>query len=33
MSWTKGWQSDIDDEKAAKRAESYMKAMPAWADE
>ncbi|MCK5146277.1 hypothetical protein KAR48_05945 [bacterium] len=26
------WQTDIDQPTASKRAEHYMKAMPAWAD-
>ncbi len=30
--WFKGWQPNIDDQTAAKRAESYMKSMPAWAE-
>ena len=30
--WFKTWQPDLDDENALKRAESYLKAMPAWAD-
>ena len=30
--WIKSWQPDISEIEAAKRAEYYMKAMPAWAD-
>jgi len=30
--WLKEWQPDLTDEKAAVRAENYMKAMPAWAE-
>jgi hypothetical protein len=30
--WFKSWQPNLDDEKALARAESYMKAMPAWAE-
>ena len=30
--WLKGWQPGLGDEEAVKRAEYYMKAMPAWAD-
>jgi hypothetical protein len=30
--WFKVWQPDLTHEKAAARAEHYMKAMPAWAD-
>jgi hypothetical protein len=30
--WMKMWQPEIDEAKASIRAESYMKAMPAWAD-
>ena len=33
VQWFKGWQPDLDDETAHKRAESYMKSMPAWADD
>ena len=32
-SWFKGWQGDISDEEVQKRAEFFMKAMPAWAEE
>jgi len=32
MQWIKSWQPDMTDEKARVRAASYMKAMPAWAD-
>ena len=31
--WFKTWQPEIDDAKAAKRAEAYMQSMPAWAEE
>jgi hypothetical protein len=31
--WFKGWQPDLDNETALNRAESYMQAMPAWAEE
>lgn len=30
--WLKGWQPDLNQEKAVARAEHYMKAMPAWAE-
>ena len=30
--WLKTWQPDLDQEKAVKRAEKYMQAMPAWAE-
>lgn len=30
--WLKSWQPDLNDEKALQRAESYMKAMPHWAE-
>ena len=30
--WLKSWQPGLDDATASSRAESYMKAMPAWAD-
>jgi len=30
--WFKGWQPNIDDEKALARAALYMKSMPAWAE-
>ncbi len=30
--WLKSWQ-DINDDVAVKRAEHWMQAMPAWADE
>lgn len=30
--WLKGWQPDIDEEKAMERAGHYMKAMPRWAE-
>ena len=30
--WLKTWQPELNDQKAAVRAESYLKAMPAWAD-
>ena len=30
--WLKSWQPDIDQATAVARAESYMKAMPAWAN-
>ncbi|RLB01941.1 MAG: hypothetical protein DRG59_13370 [Deltaproteobacteria bacterium] len=30
--WLKMWQ-DIDDETALRRADYYMKAMPAWAED
>ena len=30
--WLKTWQPDLDENKAAARANHYMKAMPAWAD-
>lgn len=30
--WLKCWQPDLDDATALKRAEHFMKAMPAWAE-
>ncbi len=30
--WLKSWQPGLSDAEAKKRAEHYMKAMPAWAD-
>ncbi len=33
MMWLKEWQPKVDDKKAAMRAEYYMKAMPAWAED
>ena len=30
--WFKSWQPGLDDGTAMKRAEFFMKAMPAWAD-
>ncbi|MFQ6008618.1 MAG: zinc ribbon domain-containing protein [Candidatus Zixiibacteriota bacterium] len=30
--WFQSWQTDIDNETALNRAESYMQAMPAWAE-
>jgi hypothetical protein len=32
VGWFKTWQPGLTDEKAAVRAASFMKAMPAWAD-
>jgi hypothetical protein len=29
--WFKQWQPDVDDEKAMKRADHYLMAMPQWA--
>ena len=31
--WFQSWQPDIDDAKAMKRADSFMKALPAWDQE
>lgn len=31
--WFKGWQPDLDDQKALNRAEFFMKSMPAWAQD
>lgn len=31
--WLKGWQDGIDDNTALRRADSYMRALPAWADD
>lgn len=31
--WFKMWQGDVSDEVLMKRAESFMKGLPAWADE
>ena len=31
--WLKSWQPGLDDKKAQKRAEYFMKSMPAWAEE
>lgn len=31
--WFTKWQPGIDTAKAAERAENYMKAMPAWAEQ
>ncbi|UCD18585.1 MAG: hypothetical protein JSV44_06695 [Candidatus Zixiibacteriota bacterium] len=31
--WFKGWQPNLDEQTAIIRAELFMKAMPAWADE
>ncbi len=31
--WLKMWQPDIDDAKAMKRADHYLKAMPQWAED
>ena len=31
--WLKSWQPNLDDATALTRAESFMKAMPAWADQ
>ena len=31
--WFKGWQPDLDDEKALARADAYLDAMPAWAEQ
>ena len=31
--WLKSWQGDITEEQAQNRAENYMKAMPAWAED
>ena len=33
IQWLKAWQPRLDDETARKRAEHYMKSMPAWADD
>jgi hypothetical protein len=30
--WLKSWAPGVNDQQALKRAESYMKSMPAWAD-
>jgi hypothetical protein len=30
--WMKSWQGDVDDATVTKRADSYMNAMPAWAE-
>jgi hypothetical protein len=30
--WFRSWQPGIDHEKAAERAELFMRSMPAWAD-
>lgn len=32
VEWLKMWQPDLNQEKAIERAESFMKAMPAWAE-
>ena len=31
--WFKEWHPNIDEEKAMKRADHYLKAMPHWADD
>ncbi len=31
--WFKSWQGDINDGQAMKRADLFMNAMPAWADD
>ena len=31
--WFKSWQPNLDDVKAMKRADLFMKSMPAWAEE
>ena len=31
--WFKSWQPNIDDAKAMKRADHYLKAMPQWAED
>lgn len=31
-SWLKSWQTDVTEQQALKRAEHFMRAMPAWAD-
>ena len=33
VEWFKGWQGDISEEVAMKRADYFMRAMPAWADD
>ena len=30
--WFKSWQPDLDDATALKRADLYLRSMPAWAD-
>ena len=30
--WLKNWQPEVDDAAALRRADSYMAAMPAWAE-
>ena len=31
--WFKSWQGGIDDATALRRADSFMRAMPAWAED
>ncbi|MBN2226405.1 MAG: hypothetical protein JW763_03480 [candidate division Zixibacteria bacterium] len=31
--WFKGWQPNLDDTTALARADHFMRAMPAWADQ
>lgn len=32
-SWFKEWQPNLNDEKAMKRADLYLRSMPEWADD